>query len=124
MYRSLGRTVLVAVSVQAALGAWLLVHPTSFAGLLDEPQRLNGLGGHAFGLAVILLSVMALPAAVVPRANRFLGLQVALGLTTLAVFFAVAGSGFWFLAAALVALGAAVIAAFWQDYRADLMSKP
>ena len=51
MYERFGRTLLVAVALQAGLGAWLLVHPTSLASLLDEPQRLSGLGGYAFALS-------------------------------------------------------------------------
>ena len=119
------RTLKVVIAVNILLGLVLLIWPGLIADGYDAYAAVDRTWTRGLGLVLILLSLSFVPSAVLPLANRYLGLLAAAAQLVIGLFFLIAMVDLWWLLAAYAFIVSYLLfATFWRGTREHLMSKP
>ncbi len=123
-YDAFRRWLRIAMAANVLVGLALVILPESLGELLSLPAAANAIWIRYVGLLVVVATLSYTPAAVFPPAARFLGIYAILVRFVLAVFFLIAGGGFWWFALLDAVFGVILLTTFLAGVRDDLAKRP
>lgn len=117
------RVLRIALLIDIVLGAYAIVAPTSFSGMLGIGVQPPG-WVTAWGGLMLLAVIMHVPGLLDPMRRRWPNVAGAAGRFLLAALYLVIGGGFLWLALLQVVLSLSLASLYFAFLKAELMSRP
>jgi len=120
---SYARALRIALLIDIVLGAYAVIAPTSFSGVLGIAVQPSGWVA-AWGGLTLLAAALHIPGLLDPMRRRWSNVVGAAGRFLLAILYLVIGGGFLWLALLQVVLSLILAWLYFTFLKAELMSRP